>query len=1709
MLQPPPLPPYSRLPTRLGLTSRHSYSQHPATHSSRLQQQRLSVAARGGTPCCASILGRCPAPATARHTHTPSASSTSLPAPKCSSGGHPQPRSPCLSMRCSSSDSDHSDAPSCVPDPRPTPLEALVRSPARTRRLARRLAAAQKWTLEQASAGIHTPTSSDELALGSSDDSENDSCRGSRSSDGRKRRRTTGVDSENDSDSGSGSGFSSLRTDLDSALSAAWRDQSRDGSSGGGSSSVPIRALICSSLASSDVASTSEAGSSDHAEGSDVPETCHDTSQISSSSSSSSSSSLNTSTGLLPQLTPRSSLRTVPKQHDSSRSPLHPLSSPADIHPPPHHPEHPDPAPPLDTATPAQPPPPAPSSGTSPFPASHTVTPARPSAADSNGSSDGSSDVTPAASQSRRWSDPSNPFRLSDENINDSVPPKVSTTDSDGSSSPATLTPWQASSMGELLSLLTDNHRTTTPTELDPRSLATASASHAAPLIARSTSSAQQALARQYPQLGAGSVVHDAIQNLISTIQYGVVDLDGRAVFREGEQSGAPTWSSNLPGVERSGVSDGGWGRSAMDRILGPGSSSRVGADALARMLQSFATGNESVDEGGSRGVGQGRSRGRAVAGGSSGAGVSKRVTSDWSTEEFALHAHRNRQRQRPRTCGTLLTTTLTTARNPQASYQARMARRRHKTSQLMQLTEGESFLHHAQTTDRTHGVSPPLTVQVTDVLDQMDLLLSSSDGSQHQPPRQGQSSRGWAGGVGSKGGPGAWDGSGHGRVSGGGGGRSRTATAVVEVTGYTQKDAVPLRLKIQWLLEVEGDGGVALLQVSRARVGVTRMGTAAGTGARAEANTRTGTPRAGPPQPGEPLSFAPHSRGAARRVPQPQLLGQRSALGRATRTHSPTWSMPGGGQSAGPCTLLVAICTRRVLQTAATCDSQTTLSAPAAPLVDDRGVVRGAGVDAAGGRHAVTRWVSPVAGRAASESRRDLPAKATHAAPAVRRDKSPNLTPDLRARVPAHGCAGTGPGVQNLTPDSRVRVHDTRANKQMVRYAQGAEATWQDMADMADDFAHYFTTATVGSYLGVSVCGTHQGASSSPNVTVRSAAAAAARPDPACSHPFTWAVCVPPIPPPHPPTPTPPHSTHTHTHTQLLPSKLGLPKPSEWREQLSPQEGNRLRWMVKQLVMRVAARADNVEPRVIATSLFCMAQLQIHPPAYYTRLLEGLTPHLTGRIPRVPTPLTHPNLTTHTSVSSGRSGRSGGGGSGSAEGVSFSQPFAAHHTSWLLGTHPYSVCSGSESDSDADPNPQQPAACSSSSSAHSSSGVVGTPASRPPLFSTTSSRKHSSTSSSASSSSSRFAGTSPPGGGQAESVRLVAAVGVGVAAVGEETAATAAAAAAAAQLDRATAPALSAGGALMPDATATDVSMTLWALQEVGHREFPRGFTLSVVRHLTPSLLPTLPMAEAVHIPMDMAAIHMDPGAAWLQEGVSASALPSIPGGTPPQALELLLRFQGMNHHPGPAFVRAVTELACLQNHQLRDSDCVHACEMLALMGHWPGWANLRELIGRWTSLIPATTPARTARFSVALCRVLLLQPALSPASPPGHPPSDAPHAGPASINAALVSQRHTQTKKPSTSSASSRARFASRLRSDRDTGGAADPSGSSSRSTETSDDSSDGSSSERASDDSDDGGSKASGGGSVAAAAVGAAAAARRLGGRRRRTGCGSSVT
>ncbi|MEW5305711.1 MAG: hypothetical protein WDW36_008231 [Sanguina aurantia] len=1291
MLQPPPLPPYSRLPTRLGLTSRHSYSQHPATHSSRLQQQRLSVAARGGTPCCASILGRCPAPATARHTHTPSASSTSLPAPKCSSGGHPQPRSPCLSMRCSSSDSDHSDAPSCVPDPRPTPLEALVRSPARTRRLARRLAAAQKWTLEQASAGIHTPTSSDELAPGGSDDSENDSCRGSRSSDGRKRRRTTGVDSENDSDSGSGSGFSSLRTDLDSALSAAWRDQSRDGSSGGGSSSVPIRALICSSLASSDVASTSEAGSSDHAEGSDVPETCHDTSQISSSSSSSSSSSLNTSTGLLPQLTPRSSLRTVPKQHDSSRSPLHPLSSPADIHPPPHHPEHPDPAPPLDTATPAQPPPPAPSSGTSPFPASHTVTPARPSAADSNGSSDGSSDVTPAASQSRRWSDPSNPFRLSDENINDSVPPKVSTTDSDGSSSPATLTPWQASSMGELLSLLTDNHRTTTPTELDPRSLATASASHAAPLIARSTSSAQQALARQYPQLGAGSAVHDAIQNLISTIQYGVVDLDGRAVFREGEQSGAPTWSSNLPGVERSGVSDGGWGRSAMDRILGPGSSSRVGADALARMLQSFATGNESVDEGGSRGVGQGRSRGRAVAGGSSGAGVSKRVTSDWSTEE------------------------------------------------------------------------------VTDVLDQMDLLLSSSDGSQHQPPRQGQSSRGWAGGVGSKGGPGAWDGSGHGRVSGGGGGggRSRTATAVVEVTGYTQKDAVPLRLKIQWLLEVEGDGGVALLQSS---------------------------------------------------LPQP------AASGAAQRSNGPRNAQPHLEHAR----------------------------APAAPLVDDRGVVRGAGVDAAGGRHAVTRWVSPVAGRAASESRRDLPAKATHAAPAVRRDKSPNLTPDLRARVPAHGCAGTGPGVQNLTPDSRVRVHDTRANKQMVRYAQGAEATWQDMADMADDFAHYFTTATVGSYLGVSVCGTHQGASSSPNVTVRSAAAAAARPDPACSHPFTW----------------------------LLPSKLGLPKPSEWREQLSPQEGNRLRWMVKQLVMRVAARADNVEPRVIATSLFCMARLQIHPPAYYTRLLEGLTPHLTGRIPRTPT---HPNLATHTPIgsssgdrgrSSGGTGGSGGSGdtgrSGGAAGASSSQPLVAHHASSLLHAHPHSLCPGPESDAESDADPQRPPAQPSSEGA-------AAPGSRPPLVSASSSREHSSSSSGASGagSSSRFAGSFLPGGGQAGSVRLVTAVGVGVAAAGAETAAGSAAAAAAALPHRAAAaPALSAGGADAgrhchrrldgPLGTAgaglglgsgeTTFGLVHW------------GFTLSVVRHLTPSLLPTLPLGEAVHIPMDMAAIHMDPGAAWLQ---------------------------------------------------------------------------------------------------------------------------------------------------------------------------------------------------------------------------------------------------
>lgn len=45
-----------------------------------------------------------------------------------------------------------------------------------------------------------------------------------------------------------------------------------------------------------------------------------------------------------------------------------------------------------------------------------------------------------------------------------------------------------------------------------------------------------------------------------------------------------------------------------------------------------------------------------------------------------------------------------------------------------------------------------------------------------------------------------------------------------------------------------------------------------------------------------------------------------------------------------------------------------------------------------------------------------------------------------------------------------------------MVSYAQGSEVTWQDMADMADDFAHYFSTATVGSYLGVSVSGTKSG---------------------------------------------------------------------------------------------------------------------------------------------------------------------------------------------------------------------------------------------------------------------------------------------------------------------------------------------------------------------------------------------------------------------------------------------------------------------------------------------------------------------------------------------------------------------------------------------------------------------------------------------------------
>lgn len=121
--------------------------------------------------------------------------------------------------------------------------------------------------------------------------------------------------------------------------------------------------------------------------------------------------------------------------------------------------------------------------------------------------------------------------------------------------------------------------------------------------------------------------------------------------------------------------------------------------------------------------------------------------------------------------------------------------------------------------------------MQVTDVLDQMDLLLSSSDGSQQQLLTQGQSSsssRGRAGGMSSssRAGPRPRDGSSHGSVGSsggrsvsGGGGRSRTASAVrEEVSGYTQKDAVPLRLKIQWLLEVEGDEGVALLQVSRTR---------------------------------------------------------------------------------------------------------------------------------------------------------------------------------------------------------------------------------------------------------------------------------------------------------------------------------------------------------------------------------------------------------------------------------------------------------------------------------------------------------------------------------------------------------------------------------------------------------------------------------------------------------------------------------------------------------------------------------------------------------------------------------------------------------------------------------------------------------------------------------------------------------------------------
>lgn len=110
----------------------------------------------------------------------------------------------------------------------------------------------------------------------------------------------------------------------------------------------------------------------------------------------------------------------------------------------------------------------------------------------------------------------------------------------------------------------------------------------------------------------------------------------------------------------------------------------------------------------------------------------------------------------------------------------------------------------------QTHHVSEALSAdlissaQVNGVIDQMDFLLSKSEGSTPGTgPHKGRSST-------SKGSRRPSSSSRTSRSIG----SSSSSVAGEEVTGYTDMGKVPLRLRVQWLLEVEGDEGQALGQV-------------------------------------------------------------------------------------------------------------------------------------------------------------------------------------------------------------------------------------------------------------------------------------------------------------------------------------------------------------------------------------------------------------------------------------------------------------------------------------------------------------------------------------------------------------------------------------------------------------------------------------------------------------------------------------------------------------------------------------------------------------------------------------------------------------------------------------------------------------------------------------------------------------------------------